>query len=1049
MKKTLLFISLICCCICNTTAQQFTSNLGTDFWVAYGHHQYFEAESINSQNMTIYVSVQDLPVGVSFANITIEVDSSDANYNNWFRRIYKIPANTVISIDDSNSVKYLQSYSPVCANNYGPIPKGTTNSVGCGDYRILDPLPPVGTGGEKVFSNKGIHIKSDFPIVAYAHIYGSANSGATMLIPTNSWGTSYKTINSRQATASAAYSFFYIIAKEDNTPVRIIPSKPSRMGKPAFVPIDITLNKGQVYQYVGQVDKYGDGVELTGSSIQSLNPSKAIAVFAGSSRTAGEFATGVTPSSRDNDMQQCFPVETWGKEFLTSPFATASTSAAIYPSHKAVTVYKIIGRDSNTHVTINNGTPFLLNDSFYKFDDTVANKIVADKPIMVAQFMVVTNGENGLGDPEMIYLSPVERGINQTGFYRHVKENIGVNYVNIIVPTDALNTLTIDSIGYPFGTYSTTYLHPQDSNYTVVVKGWKSLRKQCLIKCDKRFVGITYGLGSVESYGYNIGANFYLNTPNTNPFAKPLIYGYVFCDANNNGVKDANEIYKANVKVDLSNGLYTFSNNNGYYEIEADSTGTYTFNAYSPNGYTALPSTIVFNFLKKDTVVRQDIALQADSLFEDFNINVTPIASHAIAGGIYPYLVEYFNTGTATINPEIDVLYNNYILSYDSCTDSSVVAWPNGIVTQVNNFKPGERRDFIAYHTISSSANVGDSIITNYNMHTASKTVAGNFYNLIESNAAFSISCRQAISPAQITKGEGIDYTIQFTNDRTYTINNVKITDTFNTLLLSNSVQILGSSHLCKATVKGNTILFELNKANLSPATKNKGYGYIKFRIKPAGNLKVGTIIYNKATVYFDFDNAVSTNLGRTIINETGKYKPNEILYYTVNLNRSSNEAINKWQLILEENVAKYVIERSINNKDFSTVKEITTVGLSDYTYADNISLLIDKTNKIYYRLKIIDKKGKITYSDVKIVVLRNIGSGFIIYPNPATTMFMVDCADTKTIEVYDCLGKLVVWNNVSGDLNKVDIKTLSKSNYLVRVITQKDEVFINKLVVQ
>jgi gliding motility-associated-like protein len=53
------------------------------------------------------------------------------------------------------------------------------------------------------------------------------------------------------------------------------------------------------------------------------------------------------------------------------------------------------------------------------------------------------------------------------------------------------------------------YAHPQNAllgtNYTVVVKRWPSLKQQVRVRCDSAFTAITYGLGSVESYGYNAG----------------------------------------------------------------------------------------------------------------------------------------------------------------------------------------------------------------------------------------------------------------------------------------------------------------------------------------------------------------------------------------------------------------------------------------------------------------------------------------------------------------------------------------------------------------
>ena len=313
---------------------QNISNKGKDFWVGYGHHQYMEFAGDNSQNMTLYISVEGLPAGVPYATVTITIDSSGLTPALWWKRVYRIPAYTVLSIDNIATPAF--SFSPAAALSYGPMPKGPTNAAASNtstsyDCRLFSDPCPAGTGGFGLFRKKGIHITSDYDIVAYSHIYGGVSSGATMLLPTNSWGYSYTTINSRQVDAASSYNFFFIIAKDDNTRVKITGSQAPRGGVGctfippiAGTPFYVDLNKGQIYQYVGQADAAGNGVQLTSSKVESVpnvfGECKKIAVFAGSSRTGGENNGGCTNSGRDNDMVQCFPEHTWGKIMLQHLF---------------------------------------------------------------------------------------------------------------------------------------------------------------------------------------------------------------------------------------------------------------------------------------------------------------------------------------------------------------------------------------------------------------------------------------------------------------------------------------------------------------------------------------------------------------------------------------------------------------------------------------------------------------------------------------------------------------------------------------------------------
>ncbi|RYZ51305.1 MAG: hypothetical protein EOP49_12045, partial [Sphingobacteriales bacterium] len=206
---------LLLCLMAVTGSFSFAQNLsnrGTDFWVGYGHHQFMEAGQNNSQEMVLYFSAEQA------ANVTVTIDGTA------YVRNYSVPANSVITSE--------------------LIPKG-----GAFDARLITlsctfvPNPVTDAcGGEGVFQRKGIHITSDVPIVAYAHIYGSASSGASMLMPVETWGYSYVTLNSKQQYAANCFSWVYAIAQHDNTVIEVTPVATTRRGKPAGVPFTITLN---------------------------------------------------------------------------------------------------------------------------------------------------------------------------------------------------------------------------------------------------------------------------------------------------------------------------------------------------------------------------------------------------------------------------------------------------------------------------------------------------------------------------------------------------------------------------------------------------------------------------------------------------------------------------------------------------------------------------------------------------------------------------------------------------------------------------------------
>lgn len=465
-----------------TVSPSDSSNMGKQFWVSYGHYQDFA--SGNAQNMLLY-----LGAGATPANVTVRV-----NGTGWFKR-YTVPANTVIATD----------FMP----KYGSF-----------DARQM-------TEG---LSDRGIHIESSQPITAYAHIYGNTNSGATMLMPVGTYGYEYYAITSKQNYASNTYSWVNVIAAYDSTVVEITPSQPTVGGRPAGVPFTVQLKKGEVYQVLGALINTEDGYDLTGTKVKSIsnnnNKCYPIAVFSGSSRTnIGCNNTMPTVQNGDNIIQQNFPYRAWGRKYLT-----ASTSQENTPSVMNMNIYKVAVKDPTTVVKLN-GVQLvdLIDNRYYQFESNSADYIEADKPVMVAQILPSATasancGWVGNGDPEMIYISPMEQGIKQVALYRNTRYNIVTQFLTLIIPSNGVNSLLIDASN----SFDHVFDHPNMPGYKVVVKRWTASEGQTFVTSDSAFTAITYGLGSAESYGYNAGtlvknlnlfpsiANVYntLSTPN-------------------------------------------------------------------------------------------------------------------------------------------------------------------------------------------------------------------------------------------------------------------------------------------------------------------------------------------------------------------------------------------------------------------------------------------------------------------------------------------------------------------------------------------------------
>ncbi len=357
---------------------QGASNKGTDFWLMYGSHvSGYSTNQNNWQDMSVYLT--------SDVNTTGTLEIPGIGYSVPFT----ITANAVTTVIIPQSA-YI--------------------------------------GGEEGKFNKGINIKSLKPIVAYAHIFDSSISGATLVLPTNTLGKEYFSLNFTQKSNSLnAYSFCSIVAVEDNTQVIIKPSVNTRGGLLAGVETTITLNRGEVYQILGAETArnasplYSTGGDLTGTTIRSVATAgqscKKIAVFSGSTKISiGCSASNGAPGSADNLFQQVYPTATWGKSFVTVP-----------SKNRNYDIYRVFKSSSDAIVKLNGvlipSTSFT-NNFYYEFSSQDINYIESDKSIQIAQYQVTqgksincTTISGDVGDPEMIFLNPLEQTLDKITMY--------------------------------------------------------------------------------------------------------------------------------------------------------------------------------------------------------------------------------------------------------------------------------------------------------------------------------------------------------------------------------------------------------------------------------------------------------------------------------------------------------------------------------------------------------------------------------------------------------------------------------------------------------
>jgi uncharacterized repeat protein (TIGR01451 family) len=352
--------------------------------------------------------------------------------------------------------------------------------------------------------------------------------------------------------------------------------------------------------------------------------------------------------------------------------------------------------------------------------------------------------------------------------------------------------------------------------------------------------------------------------------AFPIISGRVFIDENKNGRKEASELYHTNVKVIIQpKGNYTFTNDSGYYELAVDTLGTYTVSTTNPRYYTSLPSPQLVSISTYDQAITQDFALQAINI-KDIGVNLTALAP-ARPGFKLPILVEVTNQGN--VAGDVNAAFNSYAAPTFILDSTSS---PDGTSLYYKNLLPGQKVKMMVYGRLATTTQLGDTITfrgdvnvyesgidSNYsnNFHYLTLTVRGSY----DPNDKLAV---EKFTTDQLAKGEYLDYTIRFQNTGTDTAFTVVIADTLSSKVDAGSLEVLGTSHLCKTTVNGNKVYFEFLNILLldSNANEKASHGYVKYRVKPKSTLFVNDQITNKASIYFDYNLPVVTNITVTTV---------------------------------------------------------------------------------------------------------------------------------------------------------------------------------------
>ncbi len=161
---------------------------------------------------------------------------------------------------------------------------------------------------------------------------------------------------------------------------------------------------------------------------------------------------------------------------------------------------------------------------------------------------------------------------------------------------------------------------------------------------------------------------------------------------------------------------------------------------------------------------------------------------------------------------------------------------------------------------------------------------------------------------------------------------------------------------------------------------------------------------------------------------------------------KKDKDAILNWQVSNQDANSDYFeLQRSFNGTDFKKVGRVDvnlSTGLAgSYAFTD-INAAASRSNILYYRLKMVDKDGKATYSGIKNIRLTSKAFGVSVYPNPArqfsTVNIDLENESSIILSLTDVAGKLLQKSQFNGfkglNQKQLDLSKFASGSYLLKV---------------
>ncbi len=273
---------------------------------------------------------------------------------------------------------------------------------------------------------------------------------------------------------------------------------------------------------------------------------------------------------------------------------------------------------------------------------------------------------------------------------------------------------------------------------------------------------------------------------------------------------------------------------------------------------------------------------------------------------------------------------------------------------------------------------------------------------------------REFVNLEELSNEEPIDltYRIRFQNTGTAAAINVMITDLIEEDLDIQSFQMLEATHDYSYVIQGDSITWYFNNIMLpdSASDPEGSIGQVFFRISSMGNHNESTIIENRVSIFFDFNEPIVTNTATT------------------------------------EFITCPSLEISLEDNSL-----IASEGFNYYSWYFNNEPIPDSNSNILYNLSIgsyqvialseFNCQAMVTFNFIPDVLLENGLEDLLIYPNPAVDVLNLKLPSTtlnQKITIINSQGLIVKSTIIKSPLEIINVADLASGIYLIQIEGQE-----------